>query len=651
KADPNSRYYKLQEQWLGLAGPRNLIPEWLAWTLYSLLGTIVLLLAVVLLVELRVRKRTRQIRRQKSALEEQDRQLTEQNRNLSELLQSRRALLDSVPAHIALLDWQGQILSVNNQWSNFHRKQSYFGANFAESENYIDLCLRFAPMESEGQLIARGIESVLSGKENQYSIEYPLHSVERLQWFRMMVNSLASDRMQDARQGAVVMHIDITERKVAELELNRLAFQDPVTGLPSRNGFVRSMRGRMERAGWKPQGVLLVMDVVSMRDINDAHGYEIGDQFLLNLSHRLREEAGHDGLAGRTGGDEFVLYLPTGDAEGSPHTPDSFFRLMAEPFLIAEVEVVISVRFGYTILGESRRSVESLLREAELALFRTREEVGQSWKAYTSDMDAATRERIALTREIRNALRNHQFEMYYQPKVALSDGAVVGCEALIRWNHPQHGMQSPALFIPVAEKSQLIAPLGFWILEEVCNQLRQWSDAGLEAVPVAINVSIVQFRGGDFPDRVAALLRKYSISPALLAFEVTESVFEKESILLQSQIQRLREMGIRLSLDDFGTGYSSLQYLQDYAFDEIKIDQGFVRNMSEHASEKIVETILGLSSAFHADVVAEGIETEEVRDRLIALGCTYGQGYFYSWPVPAAKFEEILKDKRIKHSA
>ncbi|MDZ7829666.1 MAG: EAL domain-containing protein [Halofilum sp. (in: g-proteobacteria)] len=224
------------------------------------------------------------------------------------------------------------------------------------------------------------------------------------------------------------------------------------------------------------------------------------------------------------------------------------------------------------------------------------------------------------------------------------DGSLTSCEALLRWHHPERGLSPPGLFIPIAEQSQLIGPIGDWVLRRACRHLREWQDAGFDAVRVAVNVSPAQFQFGDFACKVRDALAEFGLAPSSLTLEITESVFERESDALLGQIRALHNLGVRLSLDDFGTGYSSLLYLQRYPFDEIKIDQGFVFRLLDDAySRNIVETVMGLARALDAEVIAEGIESTEVRDVLLAMGCRHGQGYYYSMPLAAEDFRWLLE--------
>lgn len=643
KRDSDSEYYRLQEKWLGVQdGEDRGLPLWLQWMLPGLLLLVLLLLGGLVLVEMRVRNRTRQIQKQQRTLENQDRILREANESLQTILEWRRAIINSLPAQIALLDANGIILEVNEQWENHQSREGYSGRAYPPGSNYPESCTRIrGEAYRESLNIVTGLKNVLSGASAEFNTEYSDHTTGGLRWYRMTANSIGTEK--ERKFGAVVMHLDITDRKMAELELNRLAFQDPVTGLASRIGFTRSLHRRIGRGGWKPSAILIVLDIVSMRDINDVHGYRLGDEFLVGLGYRLRAMAGEKGVSGRTGGDEFVLYLPLDIKDSEDEILQEIMAELSRPVSVGDSQVSGSVRCGYTRLGNEQRSVESLLREAELALYRNREDQGQIYRAYTRELSDQAQERILLTRELRMALEKGQFEIHYQPKNRLKDGKLLGGEALIRWNHPQRGLVSPGLFIPLAEKSQLIAPMGDWIVEDVCKQLSTWHELGLPDLPVAINLSLVQLRDPEFPERMLSTIRKFGLEPSLLTFEITETVFEQESVQLTEQLRKLHEGGIRLSLDDFGTGYSSLSYLHKYPFQEIKIDRAFVEKIQEPATEEIVRTILGLARALKAEVVAEGIETSEVRDRLISMGCLYGQGFFFGRPMPARDYQKLLR--------
>lgn len=448
--------------------------------------------------------------------------------------------------------------------------------------------------------------------------------------------------------GAIVNYVtikqDTTTLRATENDLARSAFEDPLTGLSTRNGFSQALQGRLDQGGWQSEAIVMMVDIVGLRDINDAYGYDGGDRLLIEFSQRLSQLTSDPRLAGRIGGDECTLFLESDPDDAIEARLERIVEHLSRPFDLDGVAIDIAIRMGYTRMGHRIRPAERLLREAERALFRHRAESTLPWIAYTDRLEQQTRARIDLTRELRTALQDNQFELHFQPKLDLASGHLVSAEALLRWNHPERGLISPGVFIPIAEQSQLIGPIGEWAIRRACEHLRAWQDEGLDLVRVAVNVSLVQFRTGHFPDTVRRILEESGTAPEQLSLEITESVFAQESASLLRQMRELRDMNVRLSLDDFGTGYSSLLYLQQYPFDEIKIDQGFVTHlMSDRFSRNIVEAVKMLAHALDAEIMAEGIESDSVRRELLMMGIHFGQGFYYSYPLEAEDFRWLLE--------
>ncbi|MEQ6918186.1 bifunctional diguanylate cyclase/phosphodiesterase [Halomonas aquatica] len=564
--------------------------------------------------------------------------------HLEDALRLRHALLNSLPAHIALIDADGNVADINERWRQFGEKNGFRDHSIGLGTNYLDVCRSAEGIDSEGaQEVEEGLRSLLQGDQDRLLLDYPCHSPTQQRWFRLMASRVESGAMADRRLGAVVMHVDITEHKQALQRLEKLAFEDPLTGLWNRRGFTMAIDSYLHEQGWQEQALVVVLDIKALSNINDAHGYEVGDRLLAQVGHRFAQVVGHDRL-GCTNGDSFLIFL-AGEGSDSPEQHYHWLAsLLDAPFLLNEIAIDVSARFGVTLLGEVPRDVEKLIHEAEAALFEVRDRGIRDWGLYTPELDHVIHERISLASDMVRALEEGQFELHFQPKVDLKTGKVIACESLLRWLHPERGMLSPGVFIPVAEQSQLIGPIGKWVLFEACRHLRAWQDANLEVVQVAVNVSVVQFELGGLLEQVREAITLYDIDPQSLIIEITESVYARQSKALLQQIHDLHEFGVRLSLDDFGTGYSSLLYLQNYPFDEIKIDMGFVRRIVEDDySRRIVSTILGISQVMGADSVAEGIERPEVRDVLIDMGCGIGQGYYFSMPLAAEDFQWLLE--------
>ncbi|MDR5900301.1 EAL domain-containing protein [Halomonas vilamensis] len=463
-------------------------------------------------------------------------------------------------------------------------------------------------------------------------------------WERELISPLTDDLGEMTHFVAIKQ--DITAIKQAQQELSLLAYTDPLTGLHNRNGFSRQLERHLEEHAWNPEGAVVAMDIAGLRDINDVYGYDIGDRLLTQFGQRLSDISENTVLAGRIGGDEFMALIVPGSGDSLDDCLDRVLKTLSPAFDLSGFDIGVKFRVGCTRLGENKRSVEPLLREAERALALHREEPLLPWVAYSDRIQKNTDKRLAMTRELQQALAEDQLELHFQPKVDLATGTLIACEALLRWNHPKRGLVSPGEFIPIAEQSQLIAPIGDWVLRRACQHLREWRDAGLEPVRVAVNVSVIQFQASDFASRVRTVLEQSDVAPEELALEVTESVFEGESDTLRNQMDALRDMGVWLSLDDFGTGYSSLLYLNRYPFNEIKIDQGFIFSLlSDSFSQHIVETVVVLAKALDAEIIAEGIESAAIADKLIAMGCRFGQGFFYSMPLEAEDFRWLLEQR------
>ncbi len=567
-----------------------------------------------------------------------------QQRSLAIALAQRQAILDTLPANIALLDGDGNVLDTNSGWKTFARDNDYRGADQGHERNYLAVCDVATGVDAEAAAaVARGLRAILSGESGaeNFTLIYPCHSPDEQRWFRLMATPLEGSGQP---RGAVVMHIDVTERTLAELALERTAYEDPVTGLPSRAGFSRQLEDVLSRKTGKEGYYLLLCDVRKLNDINQNCGYLVGDHLLLALGRRLAGNLLPGEQLGSLGSGQFVLLIE--HRRRGLTTPNQIWgwlrTVLDLPFFVDQHTLYADLTLGLTLCDSSVRSQEELLRRGQLAL-QTARERRERWVAFDPVLEKRVKERVWTIAGLRDALADRHFELHYQPKVNMVDGEVVSAEALLRWRHPIQGLRPPDTFIPVAESSQLIIPIGEWILLEACESLSFWQKQGLSAARIAVNVSMVQFMHSDIPEMVSRVLDEVGIDPSALSLEITESVFEQEGDNLLRQMEALRHLGVRLSLDDFGTGYSSLSHLRRYPFDEIKIDRMFVRDCTESSfSRGIIEMIIGLGANLGCSVVAEGVETAAQRDLLLQLGCTIGQGYFYSLPLSGEDFHWLL---------
>ncbi|WP_372995003.1 EAL domain-containing protein [Marinobacter sp.] len=445
---------------------------------------------------------------------------------------------------------------------------------------------------------------------------------------------------------------DVTDRKQSEFEIEKLAFYDPLTGLPNR----RLLRDRLAQAltgSTRDQnhGALVFIDLDNFKNINDSAGHLTGDELLIQVGQRLKQTVREWDTVARLGGDEFVLILkgfPADTANAAARVEKVCEKVrdaLNEPYDLNGTEYTGSPSIGVTLFYDHETSLEELLGQADMAMFRAKEDGRNCIRFYDCMMQRKVSERLTLESDLRLAIRKSQLSVHYQVLVN-ETGAPVGAEALLRWHCPGRGMVSPAEFIPLAEETGLIESIGYWVLEEVLCRVASWKKRGdaFSQLQVSVNVSARQFHLPSFCSTVMALLRKTGASPRNLKVEITESALAYDLELVEETLRTLRSMGVRISLDDFGTGYSSLGYLKRLSLDELKIDQGFVRDILDDPNDAaIAETILALASALKLSAVAEGVETKGQLERLVSLGCTRFQGFYFSRPLPALEFERLIE--------
>ncbi|MGB0695576.1 MAG: sensor domain-containing protein [Rhodospirillaceae bacterium] len=456
----------------------------------------------------------------------------------------------------------------------------------------------------------------------------------------------------------VATFVDITERKKAERAIHDLAFYDPLTRLPNRSLLIeriRQARATSERS--RSFCAVMMLDLDHFKVLNDTRGHFAGDAFLEVTADRLRHCLRAGDTAARLGGDEFVILL-----EGIGDTPqaamvhsrfvgDKILSAITDPFEHEEGPFHGSGSLGITLFRGEDQSVEDVLKQADLALYRAKEQGRACLCFFETDMQAKMQQQAALEAELRKAITNGELELYYQPQVT-SDGMLAGAEALLRWNHPSKTVFTPDKFILAAERSHLIIPIGHQVMEDACKTLARWSTLpGFERLSIAVNVSALQFREPTFVSAVAHLIERHAIRPNHLKLELTESMLVEDTDSVIETMSQLRALGVELSIDDFGTGYSSLNYLKRLPIDQVKIDQSFVRDMvSDDNNAAIVRMVILLGQTFGLNVIAEGVETDAQRDFLKQEGAHAFQGWLYGRPVPIARFERDLREGHLPAS-
>jgi diguanylate cyclase (GGDEF)-like protein/PAS domain S-box-containing protein len=451
----------------------------------------------------------------------------------------------------------------------------------------------------------------------------------------------------------VATFLDLSERKKQEAKIHHLAYHDSLTDLPNRTAILEQLKRELNRTHQGNAiifGALLFLDLDRFKNINDSLGHAAGDQLLIEVAQRLKKAIHEDNMVGRLSGDEFVIILS--DLAEARNAATTHAQLIAErlrsdisqPFIIDNHEFYISVSIGITLFPEKDINESDLLRQADTAMYQAKMQKRTGIQVYLPSMQAAALERLALENDLRQALRNNELLLYFQPQVNLLTDQLTGAEALVRWLHPKRGMLNPAYFIPVAEDSGLIFQLGQWVLQMACWQNREWQKQGLNIVPIAINLSAAEFRLPTLPDRVNKCLEENQLNARYLGLEVTESLLMEDIDSILLTLHSLKKMGIQLAIDDFGTGYSSLSYLKRFPVDKIKIDQSFVRDiLIDPDDAAITSTIISMAKSLNLKTIAEGVENREQYDFLRHRQCDEMQGYFYSRPLPAQRFAEMLK--------
>jgi len=458
---------------------------------------------------------------------------------------------------------------------------------------------------------------------------------------------------------------DITELNNSRSELNQanaqlenmnvmlqsLASIDSLTQLPNRRLLLDRLHQALASSARNGHyGAIMFIDLDNFKTLNDTLGHDIGDLLLQQVAKRLESCVRESDTVARLGGDEFVVMLEDLSGQGieaaaqTEHVGNKILAILNQPYQLAAHKHQNTPSIGATLFNSTPQTADELMKQADIAMYQAKKAGRNTLRFFDPQMQDNINTRAALEDALRNALVNHEFQLYYQIQMG-SSNRPLGAEALIRWIHPERGLIPPVQFIPLAEDTGLILPIGKWVLETACAQLKLWQQSPLtHELVLAVNVSAKQFRQTDFVAQVKAVVQRHAIDPKLLKLELTESLLLETIEDTIATMNALNEIGVQFSLDDFGTGYSSLQYLKQLPLDQLKIDQSFVRDLATDSSDKaIVRTIIAMANSLSLNVIAEGVETEEQRERLLDKGCIHYQGYLFSKPVPIEQFEALLK--------
>ena len=564
-----------------------------------------------------------------AALKRRDEELTEQNRRFN-------AAIDNMSQGLCMFDSQRRLLVCNRRFAEIYDLPDHL---VAPGTTYDDIT-RFRI--DRGDYAGIHSHAVLVEWIAQIEDQKPMMKIQPMPGDR----TVAVVHQPMPNGGWVSTHEDTTELQRVQARLAHMALHDGLTGLPNRTLLSQRVETAAETLWPGCSFAVMCLDLDRFKNVNDTIGHPMGDRLLQAVAERLSDCLDDDCTVARLGGDEFAVLLPTGDRpETSTAVAQRICDILGDPFDLDNHQVVVGASIGIAIAPQDGRDAGELMKNADMALYRAKHDGRGVYRFFEAEMDARMQARRSLELDLRRAFKQGEFELHYQPLVCLDTDAITGFEALLRWSHPQHGQVSPAEFIPVAEETGLIIPLGEWVVAQACKDAAQWP----ANTKIAVNLSPAQFRSANLVNSVFKALAKSGIAPQRLELEITEHVLLQHNETTLGTLHALRDLGVRIAMDDFGTGYSSLSYLRSFPFDKIKIDRSFIKDLSnQDEADVIVEAVASISQNLGMTATAEGVETESQRARVKEAGYAEMQGFLISPARPAGEimdrfFPEIVK--------
>jgi diguanylate cyclase (GGDEF)-like protein/PAS domain S-box-containing protein len=566
--------------------------------------------------------------------------ITEQKRASDSLLKLSLAVEQS-PNSIVITDLDGKIEYVNNM--------------FIKVTGY-----------SRDEVLGQNARILKSGKTPQTTFEEMWANLTRGDiWHGEIINRrkdnsiyIESATITPVKQadGTITNYVaikeDITEKKKAEAYTENLAYFDQLTGLPNRHMLNEQVKYLLNMAQRNNEPLtVMFLDLDNFKNINDSLGHTIGDQVLIKMAKRIKKTIREVDTVSRLGGDEFIMLFPNIDSNAAIHIATTLIQEISKAFIVEHNELTITPSIGIALYPNDGNDFKTLLKNAETAMYRVKNDSRNDFHFVTQEMQLSSSRNLQLENALRHALKRNELQLYYQPQISISDGKIIGAEALLRWHHPELGTISPAEFIPIAESSGQIIEIGEWVLRTAIRQTKDWMDDGFTPLIIAVNLSAMQFRQKSLLTLVTDILAEVQLPHEYLELELTEAVTMHDPESVINVMNAFHEQGIRMSIDDFGTGYSSLSYLKKFKVYKLKIDQSFIRDISGDPDDRaIVSAIIDMASNLGLQTIAEGVETAEQLSFLRLHGCHEVQGYYFSKPLPSVAFEQFRHNYNLTSS-
>jgi diguanylate cyclase (GGDEF)-like protein/PAS domain S-box-containing protein len=584
---------------------------------------------------LKLQRQQQQIKGRAQALEQQ---LRISERSQQELVRSSREALaqviDTVPAMVSATDRDSRIVFVNAHFADFVNStpEALTGKLLSDI------------LKSDKPEFSRQVHrSILKDQQRSVSFEESIADISGA-GRAFLTTKTTMPALAGTETSVLTTSVDITERKQAESTLRHIALHDTLTDLPNRRMLNDWIQQKLSNGD--PCFAILLIDLDRFKAINDTLGHAGGDRVLQLVTCRLLGAVSSTNLVARMSGDEFVVVQADIDApEDAENLARKIINSLSAPFLLDESELRIGCTIGITLAPRDSQDAEKLLRYADLAMYQAKAEGRNTLCFYSPEMDSISWNNISLEADLRKAITQKQFELYYQPQIDLATGSIAGAEALLRWNRPEFGLTSPNVFIDIAEETGLISEIGAWVLETACTQAAAWQRLGHGSLRISVNLSPLQFLRQDIVQLVEDSLRRTSLDPSSLELELTEGSLLKDVERTKQVLRNLKRLGVRVAIDDFGVGFSSLSYLKNFAVDTLKIDRSFISSLlAGSRDEAIVKAIISLAQSLELRVVAEGVETNPQLACLLSHSCDEAQGYLFGRPVPSSVFEALLRE-------